>query len=230
MPTEAQKRSAKDTKVTIESQGWKLIGDLLVPRSSKPIPAVLMLNRAGGNRKAYEKLAKDLAQRGIASLRLDLRGHGESINLGKSIPSEEGALELIKDSNEDVNAAHQYLRALNGIRSDQIAIVGASYSGEKMMEAARKYGFAQAYVALSPGSFSDESMLSIDPTQIPWLYIAAKNERYLKEVTTAVSEMSQMVETLIIPGTAHATGILDTRRYCRVHCHLVGNKTGIKIK
>jgi hypothetical protein len=36
--------------------------------------------------------------------------------------------------------------------------MGASYSGEELAEAGRIIGYVQAYVELSPGSFSDESI------------------------------------------------------------------------
>lgn len=80
-----------------------------------------------------------------------------------------------------------------------------------MAEAARKHGYAQAYVALSPGSFSDESIMAIDSTRIPWLFIVSKNERYLHEVLAVLQEKSQTVEIVIVPGTKHATDILEAR-------------------
>ena len=36
---------------------------------------------------------------------------------------------------------------------------------------------------LSPGSFSDESIASIDSSGVPWLFIAAREERFLQEIT-----------------------------------------------
>jgi alpha-beta hydrolase superfamily lysophospholipase len=73
----------KETRITIENDGWKLAGDLLIPESKKLVPAVILINKANGNRRVYKKIAKHLAENRIASLRLDLRGHGESINKGK---------------------------------------------------------------------------------------------------------------------------------------------------
>jgi alpha-beta hydrolase superfamily lysophospholipase len=45
-----------------------------------------MLNKTAGDRDIYRNLAMQLAERGIASLRLDLRDHGSSINQGQFIP------------------------------------------------------------------------------------------------------------------------------------------------
>ena len=94
----AQATENHDVRVVITSDGWKLIADLMLPEASAPPPAVLMLNKAVGDRKAYVDLARHLAGRGIASLRLDLRGHGESVNLGRFIPGEIPRSPLIWDS------------------------------------------------------------------------------------------------------------------------------------
>ena len=157
----------------------------------------------------YKELALQLAARGIASLRLDLRGHGESTNLGRFVPGERQRSPLIWDAEVDVTAAHQYLRSHARIDGDRIGIVGASYSGEEMAEAGRVDGYAQGYVTLSPGSFSEESIESIDASGVPWLFIISKNERYLQEITAMLQAQSQTVEIVIVPGARHATDILE---------------------
>lgn len=90
-------------------------------------------------------------------------------------------------------------------------MVGASYSGEEMAEAGRERGYAHAYVVLSPGSFSEESIAAIDSSQVPWLFIAAMNDRFLLDITASVRERSRSVELLVIPGEQHATDILEDR-------------------
>ena len=74
-----QENQIKEVRVVIENQGWKLVGDLCLPPSEKSLPVVLMLNKADGDRTVYKGLAEQLAERGFASLRLDLRGHGEIV-------------------------------------------------------------------------------------------------------------------------------------------------------
>ena len=211
--TIAQNSNDKETRIVIESQGWKLVGDLKIPVTNKPPPVVLMLNKAAGTRADYVELANQLAARGIASLRLDLRGHGESINLGKFIPAEADSLTrefLIWQSDSDVISAINYLKSNPQIDGSKIGIIGASYSGEEMAEAGRKTGYAQAYVALSPGSFSDESIKGIDSSHVPWLYVASKKERFLQEITALVQSQSETVEMIILPGKEHATRILNS--------------------
>jgi dienelactone hydrolase len=202
---------AEEIRYTVSSEGWHLVGDLQLPESDEPVPVVVMFNQAAGNRAAYIDLANQLAVRGIASLRLDLRGHGESTNLGRFVPGEESGIPLIWDAEVDVVAARDTLQRDSRFDADRIAMVGASYSGEEMAEAGRTRDYASAYVALSPGSFSEESIATIDTSRVPWLFIASEDDRFLQGIIEAVRERSQSVELLIIPGDRHATDILEDR-------------------
>jgi dienelactone hydrolase len=205
----AQEHIVTELEIRIENEGWDLIGDLVLPSDQAPLPAVLMLHGAARDRTIYEELARHLADRNIASLRLDLRGHGESINLGKFIPGEQPRSPLIWDSEVDVVAACKYLKNHTAIDSHRIGVVGASYSGEEMAEAARLSDYTQAYVALSPGSFTDASIAGIDSSGVPWLFVVSRNERHLKEITASVQAISQTVEIIIFPGTEHADRLLN---------------------
>jgi len=207
-PAAAQEPTTNTGRVEIPNDGWNLIGDLTVPAADHPVAAVLMLNKAAGDRMVYADLARHLADRGIASLRLDLRGHGESVNLGVFTPGEHRRDPLIWDAEGDVSAALTYLRSDPRIDAIRIGIVGASYSGEEMAEAGRLAGYAQAYVALSPGSFDDLSIAGIDASGVPWLFVASRDERFLQEITAAVRAQSNTVELIILPGSSHATDLL----------------------
>lgn len=190
--------------VTIDSDGWQLQGDWVTPPTEAPWPAALLLNQAAGDRAPYRRLADALKQKGIASLRLDLRGHGQSTNLGTFEPGEHQRDPIIWEAQEDVRAAHEWLKTQT---TGPIAIVGASYSGEEAAEAGRRYGFADAYVLLSPGSLSEESIANIDPSERPWLYVASKDERFLADITPAVQSQTE-AEMLLKPGTTHAAALL----------------------
>jgi len=197
-----------ETRIEIESNEWQLIGDLLLPADKDSLSIVLMLNKANGNREVYKNLAHHLANNGIASLRLDLRGHGESTNLGKFIPGNIPKDPIIWDAELDVISAYEYLKTHPNIDANKIGILGSSYSGEEMAEAGRIHGFAQAYVAISPGSFSENSINGIDSSNVPWLFIASNNERFLKNITSNIQAQSKTVELIVIPGEKHASDIL----------------------
>jgi dienelactone hydrolase len=207
--------SAKDVdkRVVIKNDGWEIVGDLMIPEAEEKVPVVILLHKANGDRKVYRKMAGFLADHKIASLRMDLRGHGESINKGKFGPpfgQDEKMRAIIADSGDDVIAAFNYLAKLKSVDANRIGVVGASYSGEKMMEAARKDRYAKAYVALSPGSFSEESLKNIDSSQASYLFITSAEERYLQGFLADVRKNSKTAQTIEVSGQKHATDLLDS--------------------
>lgn len=204
----AQDSAFEEEAVVVESSGWELVGDLMLPPTQAPVPGVLLLHKANGERSVYRPLALELAERGIASLRLDLRGHGESTNQGRFEPGGEAPSPLIWDAEADVAAAFSFLQSHPRIDAERIGVIGSSYSGEEMAEAGRLHGYAKAYVAISPGSFSEASITSMDTSGAAWLFVASKNERYVKDITEAVLAQSESSEVIIVPGTKHATDIL----------------------
>ena len=201
----ADAQVADETRVVLESDGWQLVGDLVLPVGNRPAPAVLMLNQAAGTRMAYEGLARLLAERGFASLRIDLRAHGESTNLGRFVP---GDGTMLVGSERDVAVAHEFLRSHAAIDGERIGVVGASYSGESMAEAGRDHRYAQAYVALSPGSFSDESLAAIDPSGVPWLFVQSREDRFLQGFDFQIDSASTTAEMVILPRSGHASDLL----------------------
>jgi len=198
--------------VTIKNQGWELRGDLLLVKTKTNAPVVLMLNKANGNRKPYQMLAKLLAARNISSLRLDLRAEGESINKGKFIPFDSVNNKKIdlEETYTDIIAAEKYLLGIRSLDSQKFAIVGASYSGEEMMIASRKFRAAECYIALSPGSFSNESIMKIDSSKANILFLKSMDEKSMQGFEKIVFSATKRAQVLIVPGAMHATDILDS--------------------
>lgn len=189
--------------MTIESGGWRLAADLVVPHRTASGPAVVLLNKAAGDRSVYAPFAEALARHGIASLRVDLRGHGESTNLGRFVPAEGTA--ILQGTEGDVLAAADFLKRDRRIDAGRIGYVGASYSGEFMMLAGKTRGFGAAYVALSTGSLSDASIDAIDRERLAFLLVVSRDEKHLKEVNKALRDRSRTADFLELSGTEHAT-------------------------
>ena len=199
-----------DSRVVITSDGWQLAGDFAHPRESAArTPTVLMLNKANGDRRVYAELARELARRGIASLRLDLRGEGESTNLGSFVPGVPNV--AIEHAERDVVAAVEWLHGQPAVDSARLGAVGASYSGELMAVAARAGARARAYVALSPGSLSLETIDGIDANRTPWWILRSRNERFLRDVVDSARARSRTARVSEVAGAAHASDMLVSR-------------------
>jgi len=101
-------------------------GIICQPEAASPIPAVLMLHGFASSKNEvgnlYQRLAKRLCEKGIASLRIDFRGNGNSTVLSMEQSSIETML-------EDAETAYQYLNTQQWIDSSRMGIVGFSLGG-----------------------------------------------------------------------------------------------------
>ncbi|MCB9754904.1 MAG: hypothetical protein H6713_33630 [Myxococcales bacterium] len=204
---------AAPERLTLESDGWRLVGEWTAPDTAPPHPAALLLHRAAGSRAEYVELAEQLRACGVASLRLDLRAHGESTNLGEFTEPYAEKQALLVDSERDVNVALAWLRQREDVDGDRLAVVAASYSGEAVGEALRAGGAeAAAYVMLSPGSFSDASIERIDRGAAEWLFVRTELEGpvsrpIIDELFEALRAGSTRARYRLLPGRGHATQI-----------------------
>jgi dienelactone hydrolase len=195
--------------VRLNSNGWILVGDLELPSSSEPAPAALLLNRAAGSRTAYSALSARLTELGIAAFSLDLRAHGESTNRGTFGPPYGETRHLMQGTQTDIEAALQFLESHPHIDGKKIAIVGASYSAEFMVAATLQSTAVAAYAALSPGSFSEESVSRLENSQAPWLFVRSLEERAeLKSTFESIREINAGLDIWVLPGSLHATDML----------------------
>ncbi|MBS0655213.1 MAG: alpha/beta fold hydrolase [Verrucomicrobia bacterium] len=112
--------------VTLLSEGCKIFGILHLPiaeREGQKFPAVLFCHGFGGNKsgryRLYVRLAEQLAQNGIASLRFDFRGCGDS----------EGSFTDITISRElqDAKECISFLQAHPAIDQSRLGICGSSF-------------------------------------------------------------------------------------------------------
>lgn len=124
-------------EVTIKVKGYQLAGTLLLPKTgARPFPVVVTSTGSGQqtrdeplpfpNMKEYKlfrQIAEHLASRGIAVLRVDDRGVGDSTG----VETLETATTF--DFADDVRAQVAYLRTRRDIDSKRIAIVGHSEGG-----------------------------------------------------------------------------------------------------
>lgn len=129
MPLAAQ---SMEENVTIASDAGPFIGTLDLP-AGDPAPAVLLLHGFTGSRNElptdsvpegiFARVAERLAEAGYASLRIDFRGSGESVDeLTYADTTFEGQV-------ADALAALDYLAASDKVVGDDLFIIGWSQGG-----------------------------------------------------------------------------------------------------
>ena len=139
-------------------------------------------------------------------MRLDLRGEGESTTMGSFVPGVPNA--SLQNPEQDVAVAVEWLRGQPMVDSARIGVVGASYSGEVMAIAQRAGTTARAYVALSPGSLSTQTIDEIDSRGVPWWILRSRDERFVRDVVEAARSRSQTARVTEVSGRAHASDML----------------------
>lgn len=111
--------------VVFENEGQKVYGTLHLPLIETKAPAIVMCHGFAGNRigqfRLYVLLAQKLAEVGIASLRFDFRGSGES----------EGDFSQMTVAGEvsDALKALEFIESHPQINADRIGILGNSFGG-----------------------------------------------------------------------------------------------------
>ena len=114
-----------ETPVTFTSRGRRLVGMLHMPGGEGPFPAVVMLHGFTGNHiephRLFVKAARRFASGGIAALRFDFHGCGDS----------EGEFEEITITGmvEDALAGLAFTRGREGIDPGRVGLLGLSLGG-----------------------------------------------------------------------------------------------------
>lgn len=200
---------AKTEAVEIQSEQWQLKGTLSIPDGQSPKAIVMMFHKAAGNRSEYDNLSKKLLKVGIATLAMDLRGHGQSINIDKFDYKVKKNHAILQGTEKDVANVHRFVKSDKRFAGLPIGNISASYSGEFAAQASKLSGFADAYVQLSPGSISSDSIKMADVSGVPWLFVRAKIERsFFDAIFEDIKVLSKTAETRIVPGKSHATRLL----------------------
>lgn len=110
------------TPVVFECKGQQLVGMMHLPKGRGRFPTALLLHGFTGNKvethRLFVKLSRALADRGIASLRIDFRGSGDS----------DGDFEdmTVRTEIADAQEAVKFLARHKSVNSRRMALIGLS--------------------------------------------------------------------------------------------------------
>jgi len=166
-------------------------------------PAVLLLHMYGHTRATWDELALLLQDVGIATLAIDLRGHGET-----------GGAENWVLAAQDVAAALDWLAARDDVDAERLGAAGASIGANLTMVLGSSDPRVDAIALLSPGfdyfrvQIGGQMLLYGDR---PALLTATEQDGYSAQTVRAMAEEAVgPVELLVYDGSAHGTAIFDT--------------------
>jgi len=194
----APSESMSPSNVTVSgAQGLGLKGTYTP--AAPAAPAVLLLHMYGTDRRSWSPFTEVLAAAGLASLAIDLRGHGDT-----------GGSEDWDLAQGDVEAAFEWLRTNPGVDPSRVAIVGASIGANlALVQTASHPGDVAAAALLSPGMdyFRVKiAGLAQETNGVPLFLAAAENDGYSAETVRILAGEAPGDPTLtVFDGAAHGT-------------------------
>ena len=176
-----RKAAFVEKKVTFKADdGWTLHGMFSSPKGAKrSVPAVVFLHSFEHDRDVYgyyiyPGMAEIIGSRGVATLRFDLRGRGQSMGkkeLHSFSPEERSKLYL------DVRAALSFLERQASVDVSRVGIVAEQQSAEAAVMGWSGDSRVRA-ITLLTGHLSDtaKSQIAANP-DVPIFLIASKEDR-----------------------------------------------------
>jgi hypothetical protein len=155
-----------EVRVPNPAAGIELAGTLTVPEGAGPFPGAVLISGSGPQdrdefimgHRPFLVLADHLTRRGIAVLRLDDRGVGES----------EGdfAAATTRDFASDVAAAARWLRARDEVDADAVGLIGHSEGGLVAPIVANESDDVAWIVLLAGPGVPGDSLIRLQMTRI----------------------------------------------------------------
>jgi pimeloyl-ACP methyl ester carboxylesterase len=145
--------------VEVETKDKVLIeGILELPKGAtikNKVPLVIMLHSLGSNKEIYNPLVEDFRSRGIASLRIDLRGHGQSIIRSESEKKtywQQYADKEFEKYPKDVLSVIDFVKEnFQQVNTDKSAIIAADLSANvAIIVGSQRNKSIKAMILLSP--------------------------------------------------------------------------------
>lgn len=184
--------------------------------ASEPKGAVLLLHMMPSDRTSWASFQQILADRGVASLAIDLRGHGEStLQDGHRIDYRDFTDADHQRSAEDVRASIRWLQA-HGFALSRMAVAGASIGANLALVAASQNAEMRGTLLLSPGENyrgvkTSDAASSLASEQGLWAAASMGDDEESFQATKRIVERASTPHKSFIALTAsgHGTILFD---------------------
>ncbi len=185
----AQAQTAEDISVT---NGDRAVpATVVIPEGEGPFPAVVMNHGHGGGRNeggGFARLADALAEAGIATIRMDFAGVGDS----KAPWTDQSLSSMVSDS----NASLAYLLANYPVDPDRVGILGYSMGGRVALTIAQSPDSTYKAVGLlAPSANPGEGLITLlagGEAEAETLYAQAQGEKGYADYTTQYGQQQQL--------------------------------------
>ena len=154
--------------VKVPSRGINVPAVVTVPKISAKAPLVLLVHGHGGSKEeggGFVAMAALLAQSGIASIRMDFAGCGESTECFKQ--------NCMTTMLADIRACRAYVLETENIDATRIGMLGFSMGGRLAMCETPREDY-KAVVLLAPGAFRGQHLVDS--------FLGNEKEKYIEEI------------------------------------------------
>ena len=190
----------RQTSIGFKSNGLNLEGIVSVPDDSPgPFPTVVICHShpaLSGNmgNEIVTAISDSASEHGIASLRFNFRGVGES----------EGHFSNGQHEIEDLKTALKVARIFPGLDRNRIGLVGHSFGASIILRGLKHYKSVNCFVLISP------PISSIDKSKLrkhkhPKFIAVGDSDRIVDsvELKQTLGELNEFDQFLEIPGAGH---------------------------
>ncbi|MBU0540189.1 alpha/beta fold hydrolase [Patescibacteria group bacterium] len=194
----------------------KITGDWVAAPTT--FGAVILLHMMPADRKSWAAFQVMLAKQGLASLAIDLRGHGDSVESadGARYDYEVFSDEEHQSSILDVIGAFDWIKR-RGFKADKVAVCGASIGANLALQFLAEEPELAGAALLSPGADYHginalEDVEKVLPSQALWAAASAGDDQpsfntAQKMIAAAESDKKEFVE---LKNAGHGTAMLES--------------------
>jgi pimeloyl-ACP methyl ester carboxylesterase len=208
--------SLKSEEVSYLAGAWRIYGTLYDSKDKTPAKAVILLHQLGKTRDSYpvsfiESLHEHIPDALV--LAIDMRGHGESTNLGTWQSFDTS---LYRDMKTDILSAKKNLFEPNYPNVEEYYVVGASIGSTAALNAAAQEKMITKVVMISPGmEYKGVDITdSADEYRHSLLLVASSSDSYSVQAVNEIDALSSSpgTATKIYTGSAHGTDLFDATK------------------